>query len=70
MGNVDTRLGVDEFERSNEDFQRDSLINLQDGVYGIDGVADTVIIKGEVIPQSDIKGAYCLIVVDFHSDRL
>ena len=64
-GNVDTRLGVDEFERSNEDFQRDSLINLQDGVYGIDGVADTVIIKGEVIPQSDIKGAYCLIVVDF-----
>ena len=60
MGGVDTRLGVDEFERSNEDFQRDSLINLQDGAYGIDGLADTVIIKGEVIPHSDIEGAYCL----------
>ncbi len=64
-GSVDTRLGVDEFERSNEDFQRDSLINLQDGAYGIDGVADTVIIKGEIIPQSDIEGAYSLMVVDF-----
>lgn len=64
-GGVDTRLGVDEFERSNEEFQRDSLINLQDGAYGIDGLADTVIIKGEVIPHSDIPGAYCLLVVDF-----
>lgn len=65
MGGVDTRLGVDEFERSNEDFQRDSLISLQDGAYGIDGVADTVIIKGEIIPQSDIESAYSLMVVDF-----
>jgi hypothetical protein len=64
-GGVDTRLGVDEFERSNEDFQQDALIKLQDGAYGIDGVADTVIIQGEVIPHSDISGAYCLLVVDF-----
>lgn len=64
-GGIDTRLGVDEFERSNEEFQQDSLINLQDGAYGVDGVADTVIIKGEMIPRSDIPGAFCLLVVDF-----
>ena len=33
--------------------------------HGIDGVVDMVIIKGEIIPQSDIEGAYCLMVVDF-----
>lgn len=55
--------GVDQFEQANEDYQRDTLINVEDGVYGVQGVADTVTLKGEAIPQVDVKGVYCVLTV-------
>ncbi len=64
-GGINSPMSVEQFEQDNEALQEETAINFDNDAYGHAGVADTVTIKGEMLPETDIKGAYCVLAVAY-----
>lgn len=54
---------IADIRRENDDFQAGMQDGLDHGVFEADELADTIHVKATLIPQVDIEGAYCIVVV-------
>ncbi len=57
---------VDEVRASNREFQDDVQRDIDDGEFEVGGLVDTVFLKSEFLPATDIAGAYCVVVVTYN----
>ncbi len=55
---------IEDAQQDNSDFQASMQDSLDMGTFEADELADTVHVKGTLIPKTDLLGAYCVIVVD------
>lgn len=54
---------INELKRSGSEFQERMKKDLDDGNFELDELADTIYVKGEFLPKTDVPGAYCIVVV-------
>lgn len=55
---------IEDTQQDNSDFQDSMQDSLDMGTFEADELADTIHVKGTLIPKTDLPGAYCIIVVD------
>ncbi len=58
---------IEDVQQDNQDFQDSMQDGLDVGAFEVDELADSVHVKGTMIPETDIPGAYCVIVVNHDS---
>jgi len=56
---------IEDVQQDNSDFQSSMQDSLDMGTFEAEELADTVHVKGTLIPKTDLPGAYCVIVVDY-----
>lgn len=61
---------IADIQQTNDDFQASMQDGLDHGAFEVDDVADTVFVKGAIMPYTDIEGAYCIVVVTFRNEDL
>jgi len=54
---------MDEVKQQSDEFQDRVKKDVDDGNFELDELADTVFVKGEFLPKTDVIGAYCIVVV-------
>jgi len=55
---------IENVQQDNSDFQASMQDSLDMGTFEAEELADTVHVKGTLIPKTDLPGAYCVVVVD------
>ena len=56
---------IEDIRQTNDDFQVGMQEGLDSGAFEAEELADTIHVKGTLIPQVDIEGAYCIVVVTY-----
>lgn len=56
---------IESIQQDNSDFQSSMQDSLDMGTFEAEELADTVHVKGTLIPKTDLPGAYCVVVVDY-----
>lgn len=56
---------IEDIRQDNSDFQTSMQEGLDSGAFEAEELADTVHVRGTLIPQVDIEGAYCIVVVTY-----
>lgn len=62
-GGASRETKINEIRQENNEFQERMKRDLDDGNFELEELADTVYVKGEFLPQADVPGAYCIVVV-------
>ncbi len=55
---------IEDVQQDNSDFQSSMQDSLDMGTFEAEELADTIHVKGTLIPKNDLPGAYCVVVVD------
>ncbi|MBN12385.1 MAG: hypothetical protein CMI17_05190 [Opitutaceae bacterium] len=61
---------IEDVQQNNSDFQSSMQDSLDMGNFEAEELADTVHVKGTIIPKTDMPGAYCVIVVGYDIHNL
>ena len=59
---------IADIQQNNDDFQSSMQDGLDHGAFEVEDVADTVFVKGALMPFTDVEGAYCIVVVTFNKE--
>ncbi len=59
----DQETQINEVKQNSSDFQERMKADLDAGNFELDELADTIYVKGEFLPKTDVPGAYCIVVV-------
>ncbi len=59
---------IDDIRQNNEEFQTSMQDGLDHGTFERDDAADTVFVKGTIVPSTDIEEAFCIVVVTFDKE--
>lgn len=72
VGDLDLSAGdqqivsqIEDVQQDTADFQSSMQDALDTGAFEIDGLVDTVFVRGTLDPVTDIPGAYCVVVVSY-----